>query len=193
MKFHKSVKIELAASTVATRRVITEPYLEIDKHDQGEVATGRLIATNGRILAAVPVEIDEHDVAGHVSGVALKAARKLAGKHSKAVISLKGKAELPNGVTMPRGGACEEHPGTYPNWKQCVPSGDLHTFKISLNVKLLWELTQAIGSEGPVVLSFNPNGLGEEGKKYSDCVLVAMIGPGEPTGGKGVLMPMRMS
>jgi len=197
MKIPKSCKIELAASTDAVRQVITEPYLDIqtipglDAADTKRVA--QLVATDGRIMAMVPVEVSDHDVAGFVSGACLKAARKVAGKLEMSILSVNGTAEIPGGVTMPRGGAAQAYQDNtelgnhgYPNWRKVLPSGEKHTFKISLDVALLWRLTQAIGSEGPVVLSFNP-------EDTKDPVMVSQTGPGTPTGGKGVIMPIRMS
>jgi hypothetical protein len=131
MKIHKDCKIELAASKDASRYSITEPYLDMIKEPV-------MVATNGAIIAVVPVETEEGDASGFVTAEALKAERK-----AKLGMICNGELKVAAGPTFPRPDL-----GQYPNWRQVIPAKDREsTFKVGLNVKMLWELCQAIGCE----------------------------------------------
>lgn len=167
MKFQNNCKIELLA-TDQTRIAISEPYLSGDK----------LIATNGRSLVALPVEREESDTDGYISGKALAMARKLA-KRDAAQIKAKGCLTQKDGTTMPRDdmGGC-----TYPNWQQCVPKNpaETHTHVFSFNAKALWEVAQAMGTEVVIV-------------RFQDAHSPIVInGSKSPEGALGVLMPARL-
>ena len=68
MKTKAKYEIELAVSKNECREVITN--VQLDKKNNC------LIATNGRILAIVPVETDIDDISGPISPKAFKIARK---------------------------------------------------------------------------------------------------------------------
>ncbi len=141
MKIHKDFKIELAASKDATRAAICEPFLDVKD------GKGCLVATNGRTLAMVPVELGEKDASGFLSGDCLKAARKLT--RETVQLDASGVCALTNGATMPReGGAAGGH--AFPNWRQVVPADNANDGGaiIALDAKLLWELAQAMGTTG---------------------------------------------
>ena len=143
MKLPKNCLVEKVASQDSTRPAIGAPYLDID-----ETRAAHIIATNGAALVKVPVEIDGEDCAGYVPAVALKEGRKLA-KRSEAInLSCNGSAKLLNGATYPRG------EGQFPNWRQVWPKEEGKTV-LALDARLLYELAQALGTEG-VVLTFNP-------------------------------------
>ena len=68
MKIHKSLRPELAVSKDQSRYVLTEPWLDAENKV--------IVATDGRHMVVVPVEIEEGDTSGHVSAEALAGARK---------------------------------------------------------------------------------------------------------------------
>ena len=61
MEINPKFKPELVASREAGRLSITEPYLTGDT----------LVATDGKMLLAVPVRRDPHDADGYITGEAL--------------------------------------------------------------------------------------------------------------------------
>lgn len=180
MKIHKKCLIENAASEDATRSAIAEPFLDITNN------RGTLIATNGRILAQIPVEVDDADVAGYVSEAVLKSARKQAGKLDTALVSANGVARLADGSTMPRHGGANAA-DRFPNWRQVVPQNPAAIMILQLDAKLLWQLAQAMGTEGvrlviegarkPVTVE--PCGAGRHGEFKPVC-----------DGARGVIMPI---
>lgn len=131
MKIHKDCKIELATSKDASRHVITEPYLDM-------VQSPVMVATNGAMLAVVPVETDIEDKTGFVTAEALKAERK-----AKLGMLCNGELKITNGPAFFR-----PDNGKFPNWRTILPAEDREVvFKVGINVKMLWELCQAIGCE----------------------------------------------
>lgn len=140
MKTHKDCKIELAASKDKNRHVIAETYLDIAD------GKGVLVATDGRILAAVPVALDAADVAGYVSHACLKAARKTAPRGDDAIVTLNGVATFHDGSTMPR--TVDNADSKYPNWRQVVPAPyEAPAIVIRLDALRLWKLAQAMGTQ----------------------------------------------
>ena len=176
MKIHKDCKIELAASKDQTRYVLTEPYLDMT---QSPV----MVSTNGAIIAVVPVETDDGDKAGYVTGEALKAERK-----AKLGMLCNGELKVINGPSFQR-----PELGQFPNWRQVLPPKDRETkFSVGLNVKLLWELCQAIGCE-TARLEFGEN---------TDSIMVypttcgSGLHPSKPAANLdayGVIMPTRLA
>ena len=142
MKLPKNCLVEKVASQDSTRPAIGAPYLDID-----EKRTAHIIATNGAALVKIPVEIDGEDCAGYLPAVALKEARKLAKKFDSVDLVCNGSAKLLNGATYPRG------EGQFPNWRQVMPKEEGKTV-LALDARLLYELAQALGTEG-VVLTFD--------------------------------------
>lgn len=135
MKTIKACKIELAASQDDSRAAIGEPYLEIKD------GKGTLVATDGRILALLPVEIDEKDVSGYVTADALKAARK---GMLQSMDCTADTLAVHAGPSFPRP---TEH--TFLNWRQVVPAEyEKPLVTIALDAKLLWLLAQAMGTQG---------------------------------------------
>lgn len=140
MKLHKNVKIELAASKDAGRPAIGEPYLDIKD------GTANLIATNDKILAVVPVELDAGDTPGFISGECLKAGRKLT--RETVQITTNGVCTFSNGATLPREGVAKD--SQFPNWRAVVPAKDANDggIVVVLDAALLWQLAQAMGTTG---------------------------------------------
>lgn len=174
MKLHKACKVELATHDDACRLVLTEAYLDISHrhkladgtdgliihqsdtiHSSDCPREGRVVSCDGRILAVVPVELNEHDRAGWISEEVLRAARKDRRTDEPEII-LNGKAELANGTTMNRSDAIVDPSGSvYPNWRQIVPEFEKgKSTSVSFDVELLWKLTQALGVKA-VTLTFD--------------------------------------
>ncbi len=169
MKLHKDCKIELAASKDASRRVITEPYLDMSQDPV-------LVATNGAAIAVIPVEVCAEDVPGHVGVDALKLMRK--SKRDQAVLT-KDWIEV-EGV----GKILRSDLGGFVNWRAVAPDKDREaTFSVGLNIKMLWELCQAIGCE-TARLEFKSN---------LDAIVVKPIRDCANKKAYGVIMPTRLS
>lgn len=182
MKLHKNIRIESIASSDRSRCAIGEPYLDITD------GKGTLVSTNGNAMAIVPVALAPEDVAGYVSADALRAARKQSKRTDEASLALGGSvATLADGSTMPRAGVATGC--TFPSWRQVVPR-ETPAVTVALNAKLLWELAQAMGTQGvklciaspdqPVVVL--PAAAGCRGEIHCAC---------DET--RGVIMPIRVS
>lgn len=177
MKFNPNSIIEGCVSTDATRCAINNVHL--DTKDEG---APKLIATNGRMLACVPVEIEAHDVAGAISPEAIKASRKLARKGNEATIEANGALALANGQSFRRPNKPDDvdfH--AYPNWRQIMIEPGT-AFKVSLDAELLLKLAKALSANGEtiVTLSFD-----------APCSPIHV--KGGILNGVGILMPCRMS
>jgi hypothetical protein len=180
MKLAKNAKIEAVCSDDDTRRPITAPYLEVNE------GKGLLIATNGRAMAILPVEVGERDVTGYVSPQALVASRKLVRGNGDIEVDCNEACTLKNGAAYPRpfaapAGAGEDYvPTRFPNWRQVLPDKDrVVKTRVAINPSLLMDLAKAMGSEGSVVLEF-----GEDEKDIIRLVSGDKV---------GLLIPMRVS
>jgi hypothetical protein len=137
-------KLEAVCSKDKTRPALTEPYLRVDPKDKGR---GVVAATNSYALVALPVEFDddEQPTDGFLPLTALKAKTQV------------GPRVRGDEVLIVDDGTVHKRPdyGQFPNWEQLMPDHeDLSDFKIGFSAKLLWELAQAMGTDG-VVLEFN--------------------------------------
>lgn len=177
MKLHKDCLIEKVLSKDATRHAITETYLDTEN------GSGSLIATNGKALAVIPVELEEGDVAGYVVTEGIKQARKADKRAEFPSMKLNGNLKLSNGVEMPRSTLPT---GTeFPKWRQVIPKDEGYAVEFAFDAKLLYELAQAMGSDG-VVIRY---------KADREPLLVrptALAGCTPCIGAKGVLMPVRI-
>ena len=151
------------------RDYLSEPYLDID--------ASIVVATNGHILAACPVELDECDTSGHVSNEGIKAAIKASPVRKKvdktANIRANGSLELDSGATYPR-----ENIGTFPDYKRVIPDKSKAEMVISLDAKLLKELADAICTPGSSIVTLhikdNRDAFYVDSDKASDCYGVIM-------------------
>ena len=150
MKLPKNILIEKACSGDASRPVLNSVYLAMD--GTGPNGPARLLATNGRIAAVIPVLSESTDTAGYVTADALKAARKCAGKLDTATLSANGVLKMPDGQEFQRPDL-----GKYPNM-DCVIPKDETKWSVSLDPELLYSLAQAIGSERGVTLEVSGEG-----------------------------------
>ena len=162
MRIDKRFKVTKVVSSDTTRQSMTNPWLE----------NGRVVATEGHMIAIVPIEASADDVDGVIPSAALTAARGIDINCSSASAVTVGER------TFIRPGLAT------PPWKQVVPSFDgVETVSITLSPSLLAKLAEAIGvgsSEG-VTITFKPS---------APCDAM-LVNPSPPNGAYGVLMPMR--
>ena len=181
MKIKKSYKLEEACSTDANRVGICEPWIE----SNGECAKlvigigPRAIATDGKILAVVPVELQHEDSGNRIAIKALKESRKAGG--SKCEHAFVG---LGNAASISTGGA--HYPVTQhapPSMAGIVPEmGRPDGVKIRLDASLLLRLAKALGSQNDRVLL--------EISGESDVVIVRPMGENCDEA-FGLIMPVR--
>ena len=151
------------------RRVMEEPYLDTEN--------SLIVATDGHILAACPVELDEGDTSGNVSSEAIKAALKSSPVKSRSAktanIKANGSLELDNGATYPR-----ENLGQFPDYKRIIPDLDKAEMVISLDAKLLKDLADAINTPGSSIVTLhikdNATAFYVDSDALSDCYGVIM-------------------
>ena len=137
MKLSKEHKIEKALQKETGTRFQTEYALLED---------GNLVATNGRILAVVPVEVDDADTNGLVSKEAIVQARKGISKGGLCAIGCNSGLHLERqGMTLDR--PFQESEDTFPSWKTVIPSADATVRKITINAKALHDLASALASD----------------------------------------------
>jgi len=144
MKIDKKYKIELASSTNASRYILNSVRVEkISVTPSGR--SGQAIATDGKILAIVPVQLEDGDKEeAVVSPKAFSIARKACGKLVDARIELNGNARV---ASVDGEQSFEYIEGNYPNWKQVMPGDYKKSLRVSLDAKLLLSLWKAIGGE----------------------------------------------
>jgi hypothetical protein len=174
---HFSTKIDPAKLAAKSGRC--RPQL---KHPHLDTAGKRLIASNGHVMGIFPAIIDDGDVSGPVSGEALKASIKAAGKRTDfATLKCNGALAVENGATFPR----PESKTDYPDVDRIIPAAGKH--HLSLNAELLATLQKSMGAGG-VKLQFATDADGAI--DYRAAIRVTPIGgDGEAF---GVLMPMRV-
>lgn len=134
MRINKTVKIEAAVEPKGkkslNRTAIQNVYL--DRED----SQAKLVATDGKILAIVPVGAKEGE-SGCISPEALKAARKLGGE-----IAVNEFLTVADGTQFPKPDG-----GMFPKWRQVLPQPKGQTLTIGINPSLLMRLAEAIGAE----------------------------------------------
>ena len=152
MKIKKSYRLEEACSTDANREGICEPWIEANG-ESAKLVTGngpRAIATDGKILAVVPCELQHEDTGTRIAIKALKESRKAGGsKAEHAFVS------LGNAASIATGGA--HYPVTQyapPHMANIVPDENRAPTiaKIRLDASLLLRLAKALGSQNDRVL-----------------------------------------
>jgi len=155
MIFDKRLKPEMVVECPEGRR------LEI-QNVQLDVAGARLVATNGKCLLAVPVEIEEGDAPGPLPEAAFRESRKLGGRGKReARIECNGSAKIQTGASFPRPhfDVPEANRPQFPDWDACIPKPETQTMKLTLDAFMLADLVKAAGSEnGFCTLHFAPGG-----------------------------------
>jgi len=173
MRINKLHKIEAACSKDENRPGIVQPFIQ----------NGRAIATDGKILASVPIQTTEGEEVEdkRIPIDALKAARKATLKMTpNATLTLGDKnCTLPNGASYPV--LYPEQEGRLPKVAEIV-SAKLNredaAFSVTIDLALLERLSEAIGCE-KVTLCFK------------DAKSIITVLPYDANGAFGLIMPMR--
>ena len=185
MKIKSMYRIEEAAAEKKSNRYVIKA-VHVAKVD----GSAKAIATNGRILAMVPVELEDGDKEQvNVSQEAFKLAREASKKfkNSLANIQLNGSAtvHLEHGE---RSFSYEDF-GQYPNFAQVLPKPAERSVTVTLDVKLLERLWKALGGNDKtasgVVMKI---GLDCRGQAELTRPVEISVPHGE---GYGIIMPMR--
>jgi hypothetical protein len=182
MKIKKSYKLEQACSTDTAREGICEPWIETNG-ESATLVTGigpRAIATDGRILAVVPVELQHEDKGERIAIKALKESRKAGGPKTEHAF-----VQLEKSYSIATGGA--HYPVTQvapPHMVNIVPGENRAPViaKIRLDASLLLRLARALGANHDRVLL--------EISDEKDVVIVRPMGENCDEA-FGLLMPVR--
>jgi hypothetical protein len=170
MQFDRKCKLEKAVAKSEGRYAMRHTLLA--KRGDEHV----LVATDGRILAVVGVEVEEGDAIGLIPVEAVKGAAKGGQSFMPAQIHANGSAVYTDKagaqVTMAR------PEGEFPRWESIMPAPQADDIVIALNPDLLKALADAIGADGCVQLRIRAVG----GK----CMPIAVKG-GK---GEGAIMPI---
>lgn len=135
-------------------RVLGEPgrYAFDSASLEIEEGEGRLIATNGRTLAVIPVELSKGDEPGLVPGEALGTKRRgeecMECGHAQEgdVIGVPGEVLVSGGkaVVVP---LCLEATGKFPEWRGVLPPADAPVaVELTISAALLHDLARALGA-----------------------------------------------
>jgi len=174
MRINKIHKLEAACSKDENRPGIVQPFIQ----------NGRAIATDGKILASVPIQTAEGEEVEdkRIPIDALKAARKATLKmYPDATLTLGEKScTLPNGASYPV--LHPEYDGSrLPKVAEIVSAKltkEDAAFSVTLDLALLERLSEAIGCE-KVTLCFK------------DAKSIITVLPYDANGAFGLIMPMR--
>ena len=168
MQIERKYKIEKCVSTDESRPNLNNIY----------ISRRHALSTNGRILAIVPVQVQEDEETGWLSTDALKHARKVSAKGLDSVqIILNGAQVLPDGTIMNRPEG-ENPPHTFRILK------DAHSnrkYSIGINADYLKDLSDALGNEELILEIGDPN----------SAVLVRPVH--SESGTVGLIMPIRLN
>lgn len=175
MKIAKIHKLEAVCSKDETRPGITQPFVQ----------NGRCIATDGRMLASVPVETEEgEDVEGKKIPLdAIKAARKASGKlwPDMPFTFTESHCSILGGASFPLHHVDVQAPKVAEIVSARMEKEEA-TFSVTLDVDLLKRLSEALGSE-KVTLNFK-----------SDKDIITVLPSGDQSRDNksfGLLMPIR--
>ncbi len=168
MTIDKKYKLEKIVSRDPSREHLQNIW--ITKH--------HAFATNGMILAAIPITADKDDTSGWLSGDALKLARKQSSTDD-IWIELNGVQKLPAGTTLLRPDDSIKFPRVAPI---LLRSYRHRKSQVALNARLLKDLSDALGTEEIVL---------EIGKSSDEAVLVRSMSKGNDA--RGLIMPIRMN
>jgi DNA polymerase III sliding clamp (beta) subunit (PCNA family) len=168
MQIDKKYKLEKAVSNDPTRTNLTNVYVT-NHHAQ---------ATNGHILAIVPIKKEKDDTPGWLTTDALKLARKMLPKGVDNIqITLNGYQILPDRTTLARPNGELSPPKLFRILRQAHSN---RSFKVGINASYLKELSEAIGAE-EIALEFG---------KPDSAILVRPVHGND--GAVGLIMPVRL-
>jgi hypothetical protein len=172
-------QIEQAVGKKDVRYYLNEAYLQCD--DEGM----RILATDGHILAVVPVESDEPQTEGFISVEALKAGRKAGSLTANGSLSVPSGASFPRPLTRDDGAPDAK----FPDVKRIIPEHSAAP-DVQIDAELIIRLARALCD----VKGTNPKLINLHFAKKDD----GSVDPGsavyvEPANGNGygVVMPCR--
>lgn len=129
-------------------RLLGEPGKYAMQHALLEIegGNGELIATNGRVVAVVPVELGEGDEPGLVPGDALGDGEpELCWDE---IDYRKRELRVAGGTAT-----LAKADGEFPDWRKVIPAPDAPcAVEVSLSAKYLYDLARAMGSDGAIKL-----------------------------------------
>jgi len=168
MQIDRKYKIEKAVSTDPTRETLQNVF----------VSKRHAMATDGKILAIVPVQFEKDDESGVITVEALKHARKVSGKGLDSVrLGLNGAQILPDGTVMKR--PDDRKPPRVFHLLRRAYQGKY--YRIGINAGFLKDLADALGSEDLVLECGQP----------TEAILVRPVRHEEGT--VGLIMPIRLN
>lgn len=140
------------------------------------------VATDGKILAVVPIETEKEDAFGYLPPKVLTAARKVDKKQDEIEIRANGAFILSDGTSFPR--PDDELVGSYPKLAGVVSViREPEIFSVAFDASLLSDLCSALGTS-EVTLSF------ADGDRKAIRVRPTKV---DEEGPWGLLMPQRKS
>ncbi len=178
LKLLKSQKIESAASKDQNRPAICSPFIR----------DGRLVATDGKILASIPIENLEPEAQAELEGKklpieALKAARKVGGareENSHLNVTEDNRCEVAGGASFPLPELLPEAPFLGAILPARKHPDEEDAFAVTLDVALIARLSEALGDNN-VTFIFT---------KGDAMKMVTML-PESRNGSFGLIMPRR--
>lgn len=167
MQIGKKHHLEKAVSTDPTRECLNNIW----------TSTRHAFATDGKILAAVPISTNKEDSSGWLTPEALKLARRASKGLDTITITLNGQMILPGGVTLPR-----PKENRFPTIFHLLRKAHQdNRYRIGINAGYLKDLADALGSEELILECGNP----------TEAVMVHPLKKEEGT--VGLIMPIRLS
>jgi hypothetical protein len=178
IKLLKTQKIESAASKDSNRPAICSPFIR----------DGRLVATDGKILASIPIEGIEPEDQTELEGKklpieALKAARKVGGnreENSRLNVTDDNRCEVAGGASFPLPELLPEAPKVAEIVLARKHPDEDDAFAVTLDVALIAKLSEALGDQN-ITFIFT---------KGEPLRMVTML-PESRNGAFGLIMPRR--
>lgn len=182
MKIKTDCRVEKAVSSDRDRWALSQPWLD--------VSAKAMVATDGRILAVVPVEVEEGDLTGHVMKDVMVKARKSALKADRKAESMTlcvgdyADPALVAGANL-----------IFPNYQNAIPKGvasgkNKPNIRVKLDGDLLGRLLAAIGSSKFILELTVEVKEGEVTDVQTPIVVRPSNGDRGPKAPFGILMPM---
>jgi len=131
MKFSSACKIHKACAKAGSRYAMNHVRFE----------GGNLIATDGRMLAIVPVEDAEEDAEGFIPKEAFNDACKV---RPEARIDANGTVEVH--TRLGRVSMARPEEGEFPRFEAIMRDTATDAASVTLNDRMLWDLAQALGA-----------------------------------------------
>jgi hypothetical protein len=166
MQIDRSYKLEKCVSTDPNRENLGNIF----------VTKRHCMATNGTVLALVPITSEPEDTTGLLSADALKAGRKLTTAREGSInIGLNGSQQLRDGTRIPRPTNVKQ-----PRIFHLLRGAHRERqYKIGINATMLKMLADALGSEELVL-------------EFATSTSAILVTPKHPTDGAvGLIMPIR--